>query len=143
MTHDIPPPQGGADPFERVLRENKPSIAPLKPLSEEDLALVIRQPGVIAVSAFYEGFSVIMSGNADFELVAAMAEDLLISAGRIASQVRIGGLEQVILESKEGKFIIAPYRDLFLCVLTRHDANLGLVRLALRSFQETAIPYKD
>ncbi len=107
-------------------------------LHEEVLAPIIGQPGVIAVSAFFEGFSVLMRGSADFELVAAMAQDFLTSAERIASQVRIGGVEQIILESKEGKFIIAPYRDLFLCVLTSHNANLGLIRLSLRSLQEKA-----
>lgn len=105
-------------------------------LHEEVLAPIIEQPGVIAVSAFFEGFSVLMRGSADFELVAALAQDFLTSAERIASQVRIGDVEQIILESREGKFIIAPYRDLFLCVLTSHDANLGLIRLSLRSLQE-------
>jgi len=50
----------------------------------------------------------------------------------------MGDLSQMILETPAGKLIIAPYRDLSICVLARPDANLGLIRLSIRS-----IPGRD
>jgi predicted regulator of Ras-like GTPase activity (Roadblock/LC7/MglB family) len=91
---------------------------------------------VVAVSAFFEGFPVQSFGNADFEQVAAMAEDLLRAGKKMVSNMHIGLLEQMLLETAEGKFIIAPFKDLFVCLYTTPDANLGLIRLALRSLQQ-------
>jgi predicted regulator of Ras-like GTPase activity (Roadblock/LC7/MglB family) len=50
--------------------------------------------------------------------------------------MEMGGLSQVILETPRGKFIIAPYNDLYLCILAEPDANLGLIRLSIRGMQE-------
>ncbi|RPJ52578.1 MAG: roadblock/LC7 domain-containing protein, partial [Methanobacteriota archaeon] len=85
--------------------------------------------------AFFEGFPVQSFGDADFDLVAAMAEDLLRAGTKIAADMKIGVLDQAILETDNGKLILAPYGDLYLCVLTDPDANLGLVRIALKSIQ--------
>jgi len=105
------------------------------PLTEENLKKVLKQPGVHAISAFFEGFPVQSFGDADFDLVAAMAEDLLRAGTKIAADMKIGVLDQAILETDNGKLILAPYGDLYLCVLTDPDANLGLVRIALKSIQ--------
>ncbi len=99
---------------------------------------IARQPGVIAVSAFHEGFALQSLGSADFEQVAAVAEDLLRAGTRITGDMDMGDLSQMILETPAGKLIIAPYRDLSICVLARPDANLGLIRLSIRS-----IPGRD
>ena len=40
-------------------------------IDESTLTRIIRQPGVVAVSAFYEGFPGLSAGEADFEHVAA------------------------------------------------------------------------
>ena len=93
------------------------------------------QPGVIAVSAFSEGFSVQSLGEADFDQVAAMAEDLLRAGIKIAGDMKIGLIDQIILETDSGKIIIAPYGDLYLCVFTGPDVNLGLIRVVLKSIQ--------
>ncbi|MDD1654842.1 MAG: roadblock/LC7 domain-containing protein, partial [Methanomicrobiales archaeon] len=74
-------------------------------------------------------------GKADFDQVAANAEDLLRAGTKIASDIHIGGLHQIILESAGGKLIISPFGDLNLCVFTDADANLGLIRVAIRSLQ--------
>jgi predicted regulator of Ras-like GTPase activity (Roadblock/LC7/MglB family) len=102
-------------------------------LDHEKLARLLEQPGVIAVSIFFEGFAVQSMGEADFEQVAAVAEDLLRSSKKIAHDLKIGDLEQVFLETGEKKCIIAPYQDLFICIIARNDANLGLIRLALKN----------
>ncbi|WP_298667206.1 roadblock/LC7 domain-containing protein [uncultured Methanofollis sp.] len=113
--------------------------APAEPavpeLTEESLQLIHSQPGVVAVSAFYEGFAVQSVGATDFERIAAISEDLLRAGLKIASDMDMGGLEEIILETPGGKLIIAPFGDLSLCVLTAANANLGLVRVALRSIR--------
>ena len=67
-----------------------------------------------------------------------MAEDLLRAGNKMIANMRIGRLEQMLLETSEGKFIIAPFGDLFLCLYTTPEANLGLIRLALHSLHQEA-----
>ena len=105
------------------------------PVDESTLTKIISQPGVVAVSAFYEGFPVVSLGEADFEHVAARAEDFLRAGTRIAQDMNLGQPDQLILESAENKFIIVPCGDLFLCIITRADAQLGLIRVLLKSIQ--------
>lgn len=100
--------------------------------SVDGLEQVARQPGVIAVSVFHEGFALQSLGTADFEQVAAIAEDLLRAGTRITADMAMGDLSQMILETPAGKLIIAPYGDLSLCILAKPDANLGLIRLSIR-----------
>ncbi|WP_292369464.1 roadblock/LC7 domain-containing protein [Methanoregula sp. UBA64] len=109
--------------------------SPLSPLNEALLAKIASQPGVIAVSAFYEGFPVLSRGEADFEHVAALAEDFIRAGSRIAADMDFGPAEQLILETAEKKVIIAPCGDLSLCVIARADVQLGLLRVAIRSLQ--------
>lgn len=104
-------------------------------LDERLLRKLLVQPGVIAVSAFSDGFSVQSFGDADFDQVAAMAEDLLRAGIKIAQDMKIGLIDQIILETVSGKIIIAPYGDLYLCIFTGPDANIGLIRVALKSIQ--------
>jgi predicted regulator of Ras-like GTPase activity (Roadblock/LC7/MglB family) len=104
-------------------------------LDEIKLNKIISQPGVIAVSTFFEGFPVQSIGEADFEHVAALAEDLMRAGAKIAEEMKVGNLDQLILETAENKFIIAPCGDLFLCVFTTSDAQLGLIRFVLKSIQ--------
>ena len=101
----------------------------------DTLNKIMAQPGVVAVSAFYEGFTVLSQGNADFEHVAARAEDLLRAGTRIALDMSLGQPDQLILETEENKFIIVPFGDLCLCIITRADAQLGLIRVLLRSLR--------
>lgn len=104
-------------------------------LDEGKLQKLLGQPGVRAVSAFFEGFAVQSLGDADFDQVAAMAEDLLRAGTKIAADMHVGMLDQMILETASGKIVIAPYGDLYLCVLADADTNLGLIRVALRGLQ--------
>ncbi|MGB8220089.1 MAG: roadblock/LC7 domain-containing protein [Methanoregula sp.] len=104
-------------------------------LNESTLAKIISQPGVVAVSAFYEGFPVQSLGEGDFEHVAARAEDLLRAGTRIAQDMNLGQPNQLILETADNKFIIAPCGDLFICIITRAEVQLGLMRVLLKSIQ--------
>lgn len=104
-------------------------------LDERMIQRILKQPGVIAVSTFFEGFAVQSAGRADFEQVAANAEDLFRAGKKIAGEIGIGPLNQVILETGKGKLVIAPYGDLNVCIFTEPDANLGLIRVAIKSLQ--------
>ena len=107
----------------------------LRQTDEIKLNRLANQDGVIAVSAFYEGFPVQSVGKADFEHIAALAEDLMRAGAKIAEEMEIGPLNQMILETPENKIIVAPCGDLFLCVFTTSGVNLGLVRILLKSIQ--------
>ena len=111
-------------------------------LPDEARLLKIRnQPGVIAVSAFFEGFPVQSVGEEDFEHVAALSEDFLRAGSKVACELGIGSVDQLILETAQNKCIIAPCGDLSLCVLTRSDAQLGLIRVLLQGIQkELGVP---
>jgi predicted regulator of Ras-like GTPase activity (Roadblock/LC7/MglB family) len=117
--------------------EDTPLADPAIPalLDAHKLEKIVNQPGVIAVSAFFEGFPVQSIGDADFEHVAALAEDLMRAGAKIAQEMKVGNLDQMILETDKNKFIIAPCGDLFLCVFTTSDAPLGLIRVVLKSIQ--------
>jgi predicted regulator of Ras-like GTPase activity (Roadblock/LC7/MglB family) len=126
---DAPPQEGAAE----NIRET-PVIPPVF-LDQSKLKKILSQPGVIAVSAFFEGFPVQSIGDADFEHVAASAEDFMRAGVKIAEDMSAGPLEQMILETSANKFIIAPCGDLFLCVFTTADTQLGLIRVVLKSIQ--------
>jgi predicted regulator of Ras-like GTPase activity (Roadblock/LC7/MglB family) len=102
---------------------------------EWNLDKIQKQPGVLAVSAFHEGFAIQSTGNADFDKVAAVAEDLLRAGMKIAGELAHEPLDQLVLETPQGKFIIAPYGDINICVFTLPDVNLGLIRMAIRNIQ--------
>ena len=116
-------------------KSQKSSGTPPEFLDQSKLQKILSQPGVIAVSAFFEGFPVQSMGDADFEHVAASAEDFMRAGVKIAEDMNAGPLEQMILETAENKFIIAPCGDLFLCVFTTADTQLGLIRVVLKSIQ--------
>ncbi len=105
-------------------------------LDEANLKKILDQPGVLAVSAFFEGFPVRSFGVADFEHVAASAEDFARAGTRVAQEMGMGPLDQLILETSRNKFIIAPCGDLYLCIFTRADTQLGLIRVLLKSIQQ-------
>lgn len=104
-------------------------------LDDGRLSGVLKQPGVIAVLAFYEGFPVKSVGNGDFEQVAAIAEDFLRAGEKISRHMNMGAFRQLILEADDRKCVIVPWGDLSLCLIARSDANLGLIRVAIRNLQ--------
>lgn len=94
-------------------------------------------PGVVGSALVAEGFPVYQQGSdVDFEHVAAATEDMVRAGTRIAGELQLGQTGQIILETPEYKVIIAPINDMFLCVLTRTDTNLGLIRLNIRNAQQ-------
>ena len=131
-----PAPEEAEEPEKTVEKVSEtPSATPPNLLDRSKLKKILSQPGVIAVSAFFEGFPVQSIGDADFEHVAASAEDFMRAGTKIAEEMNIGHLDQMILETADNKFIVAPCGDLFLCVFTTADAQLGLIRVVLKSIQ--------
>jgi predicted regulator of Ras-like GTPase activity (Roadblock/LC7/MglB family) len=120
-----------------LLKGEKPGEVPGsgRTFGESGLNRLLKQPGVLAVCAFNDGFSVQSIGVADPDQLAAVAEDLFRAASRVVEELRTGGLDQIILESGKRKLIVIPHKDLHIAVLTRNNANLGLIRIALRNLQ--------
>jgi predicted regulator of Ras-like GTPase activity (Roadblock/LC7/MglB family) len=131
----VPRPQRKKVEITRVPKKPEKPLREPPLIDERMIQKILRQPGVIAVSTFFEGFAVQSAGRADFEQVAANAEDLFRAGTKIAREIDIGPLNQIILETGKGKLIIAPHGDLNVCVFTEPDANLGLIRVAIRGMQ--------
>jgi predicted regulator of Ras-like GTPase activity (Roadblock/LC7/MglB family) len=134
LLEEMPAPPVPAAPAIKHQNDGGGTVPPAL-LDESKLRKILSQPGVIAVSAFFEGFPVQSMGDADFEHVAASAEDFARAGTKIAQEMNIGHLDQLILETPSNKFIIAPCGDLYLCIFTRSDAQLGLIRVVLKSIQ--------
>ncbi len=106
---------------------------------ESMLSTVLLLPGVVAAALVADGFPIYQKGEqlVDFEHIAVATEDIVRSGTRIATELQLGSTEQIILETPDYKVIIAPIDDMFLCVLAKADANLGLVRLSIKNVQNT------
>jgi predicted regulator of Ras-like GTPase activity (Roadblock/LC7/MglB family) len=131
----VPRPQRKKVEITRVPKKPEKPLREPPHLDERMIQKILKQPGVIAVSTFFEGFAVQSAGRADFEQVAANAEDLFRAGKKIAREIDIGPLSQIILETGRGKLVIAPHGDLNVCIFTEPDANLGLIRVAIKSMQ--------
>ncbi|HMK16342.1 MAG TPA: hypothetical protein VK450_05415, partial [Methanomicrobiales archaeon] len=81
----IPAPKIQRKKVEITLVSKVPEKPPREPplIDEKMIQKILRQPGVIAVSTFFEGFAVQSAGRADFEQVAANAEDLFRAGKKI------------------------------------------------------------
>jgi predicted regulator of Ras-like GTPase activity (Roadblock/LC7/MglB family) len=114
-------------------------VSPVKEKAEYDhiLSLITSLPGVAAAAFVADGLPVFQQGKADFEHIAAATEDMVRTGARIAGELQLGAAEQIIIETPGYKVIIAPVSDMFLCVLARGETNLGLIRLNIRSTQNT------
>jgi len=131
----VPRPQRKKVEITRVPKRPEKPLREPPLLDERMIQKILKQPGVIAVSTFFEGFAVQSAGRADFEQVAANAEDLFRAGKKIAREIDIGPLNQIILETGKGKLVIAPHGDLNVCIFTEPDANLGLIRVAIKGMQ--------
>ncbi len=140
------------DEIQTILRENPEAAinavrgAPKKPVptvakekAEYDsiLSLLTSLPGVVAAALVADGLPVFQHGDADFEHIAAATEDMVRIGSRITGELQLGATDEIILETPGYKAIIAPVSDMFLCVLTKGEANLGLIRLNIRNTQMT------
>ncbi|MDI9632463.1 MAG: roadblock/LC7 domain-containing protein [Methanolinea sp.] len=108
-----------------------PAPSPGTRLDEKALQRLAGLRGVRAVIAFFEGFPVQTAGTGDFEKIAALGEDFMRSAAKVAGEIELFGLEQVTVEGPGGVCLFARDGDLSFCVLADRTAHLGMIRLAL------------
>jgi predicted regulator of Ras-like GTPase activity (Roadblock/LC7/MglB family) len=100
------------------------------------LSAVTQLPGVIAAALVADGLPVYQQGeHVDFEHIAVTTEDMVRSGAKIATELQLGVTDEIILETASSKVVIAPINDMFLCVLTGADTNLGLLRLSIKNAQ--------
>jgi predicted regulator of Ras-like GTPase activity (Roadblock/LC7/MglB family) len=123
---------------DRPMPSPEPRMFPVEDSEVADLGWILRRNGVLAASVFSDGFSVVALGDADFEAVAAIAEDALRAAENIAAALGMGPFVQMTLQMEGKNVIIAPYRDTHICFLTSPKTHLGQIRgilqeLALRN----------
>jgi len=85
-----------------LMKEGATKRMPQARLDDEELARLLKLPGVRAVLTSFEGFPVQNVGEGDFEQIAAMGEDLIRSAGKVAGDIDLGCPESVTLEGTEG-----------------------------------------
>ena len=90
--------------------------------------IVDAQAGVPIVEEMAEG----VAGGA----VAAMAASLVKRSAKAANAAKFGALRAVQLEAAGGHLIIASHGELIAVAVTRPDAQLGLVRVEVRSALE-------
>jgi predicted regulator of Ras-like GTPase activity (Roadblock/LC7/MglB family) len=124
-------------PEANTVEAEAPAAPEPKPIPYDMLlATVIQLPGVVAAALVVDGLPIYQQGQqADFEHIAVATEDMVRIGARIANELQLGSADQIILETPSNKVVIAPLNDMFLCVLTSADANLGLVRLSIRNAQ--------
>lgn len=102
------------------------------------LSTVTQLPGVMAAAMVLDGLPIYQQGqHVDFEHIAVATEDMVRSGTKIATELQLGSAEQIILETPSNKVVIAPINDMFLCVLTAAEANLGLIRLSIKNAQNS------
>jgi predicted regulator of Ras-like GTPase activity (Roadblock/LC7/MglB family) len=127
-------------PQKTEAREEEASAAPEPVRISYDMLLstVTQLPGVIAAALVLDGLPIYQQGqHVDFEHIAVATEDMVRSGTKIATELQLGSAEQIILETLSKKVVIAPINDMFLCVLTAADTNLGLVRLSIKNAQNS------
>lgn len=126
-------------PQKTEVLEEAPAVPEPRRISYDVLLSTVTQlPGVIAAALVLDGLPIYQQGQqVDFEHIAVATEDMVRSGTKIATELQLGSAEQIILETLSNKVVIAPINDMFLCVLTVADTNLGLVRLSVKNAQNS------
>jgi hypothetical protein len=72
-------------------------------------------------------------GESDVDTFAAMSAAMEGAAETAVSELKQGGLKQIIVDAEEGKIItISTGEEAILVILAKPDINLGLVLLGIR-----------
>lgn len=89
--------------------------------------------GTVAVSNDGIVLASRMAIDVNPDRVGAVAATISGVTRRVSSELRIGGIEETIIKSGNGLFLVVPAgNQALLAVSLRAGANLGLVRLELR-----------
>lgn len=88
-------------------------------------AVAVAMDGIVLVSR--------MASDVNADRVGAVAATMVGVTKRVASEIRIGLPEEVIIKANHGLFMVLPAGEhSLLAVSLREGANLGLVRLEAR-----------
>jgi len=101
--------------IERGLSLGKDRITkriPQARLDDEALARFLGLQGVRAVLTFFEGFPVQTAGKGDFEQIAAVGEDFIRIAGKVAGDIDLGAPEMSFLRGAGG-YVSSPSMETF------------------------------
>lgn len=67
------------------------------------------------------------------ELMGALASSIINTTEKAAEKLSHGEIESIVLEAQKNKLLFLNTRAGFLVVLTTEEANLGLVRVEMKS----------
>jgi hypothetical protein len=137
VTPKIPEPEGGsAGGAQKITAMPVQShIAPAissEESDEERIREIVRQPGVEGVAIFKEGMEILSTGHINFRKARAQIDERLRWGMKATAVMKKGSFVQITDQFEDGDIIIAPFRDVFVCVVTSSDASLGAIRSLIR-----------
>lgn len=119
----------------------EPVTVPLPVVLEESDIKLIGQikklNGIVAISVFNDDRNILLMGDVDIEPLLKIARSMLATTRKISPMVEWGSFVHMTLQIPEGNVIIAPYHDVYLCLLTTRTINIGHIRRILRDLQLT------
>jgi hypothetical protein len=110
-------------------------------LEESDIRLIgqiKKLNGIVAISVFNDERNILLMGDVDIEPLLKIARSMLATTRKISPRVEWGSFVHMTLQIPEGNVIVAPYHDVYLCLLTTRTINIGHIRRILRDLQLTA-----
>ncbi|HDL50501.1 MAG: hypothetical protein DRI22_03105 [Caldiserica bacterium] len=105
----------------------------LKSLPDVFVAMIIEEDGLLVDS--------ISDTSLDPEAISGLCATIFRTAKTILTTTHLGELDFVTLESERGNIFIKSVGELFLAVVARKRANLGLIRVVLRKNAERLKEY--
>jgi hypothetical protein len=99
---------------------------------EERIREIVRQPGVEGVAIFKDGMEILSTGHVNFRKARAQIDERLRWGMKATAVLKKGSFVQITDQFEDGDIIIAPFRDVFVCIVTSSDASLGAIRGLIR-----------
>ncbi len=88
-------------------------------------SFMVGRDGIVIASDFASGIN--------DELMGALASSIINTTEKAAEKLSQGTVESIVLEAQKNKLLFLNTRVGFLVVLTTDEANLGLVRVEMKS----------
>ena len=88
-------------------------------------SFVVGRDGIVISSDFASGIN--------DELMGALASSIINTTEKAAEKLSQGTVESIVLEAQKNKLLFLNTRVGFLVALTTDEANLGLVRVEMKS----------
>jgi predicted regulator of Ras-like GTPase activity (Roadblock/LC7/MglB family) len=88
-------------------------------------SIMVGRDGIVISSDFASGVN--------DELIGALASSIINTTERAAEKLGHGDVESIVLEAEKNKLLFLNTRLGFLVVLATNEANLGLIRVEMKS----------